>query len=356
MSIEYKAEGEPWRVAEMTLLAAEFGEEAGTRMVEFHEVASAQARAWTIIRRLFGIGPVFVLADADPDDNRLWGRSDLAHALGLKAGQLAAELDVVRAAWRRRLDAAAAQAPAPVAPEEELDLIPGVESIEEYDFDVTIFEVTSISRTEDDVAKEKVWFTRRVHEWRKMLVEPMAAGTARQALLNELHLRRIEVQLCRWPAGGKEFRDLAKTKQDIESIYQSQLETLDTVFPWKTNIGGKQSFRGVISDVVRAVRDYRATGDNALCDKIRTVAEVEIDLRQSVQAPEARYRWGLQMAIAESIQWIYDPAFRTGLKPQTLARLDSVMRNAVEQARLVVSEDLVDLEKDGVAGEWQDGI
>jgi hypothetical protein len=226
------------------------------------------------------------------------------------------------------------------------------EILPRYGFEPAIFELPS--RGQEETEREKQWFAQRVGEWRRMLVEPMASTLAKQALLNELHLRRVEFQLCRLTPGGKEFRELEKTKREIEETYQGQLAMLDEVFPWKSSIGGKMSFRGCLSDLVRAVREYRASGSTELVDQIRTVSEVEVELRQSVQTPEPRYRWGLNMAILESQQWVFDPRFQSQLRPQTLAKLDLIWREAVERARQALGEDLVDLEKDGEEGEYAD--
>jgi hypothetical protein len=350
-----------WRVTESESLAAEFACEVTPElMTQFHGVVSPYARGWMICRRLFGIGPVIVPRDANPDDLRVWRRPELQEALGIDAGQLKAELEAVRSVWDRyrgrRQRTAEEQkagdkgerAPGGASQAEFGDgeqLVFGPDILPRYGFEPAIFELPS--RGEDETEREKQWFAQRVGEWRRMLVEPMASTLAKQALLNELHLRRVELQLCRLTPGGKEFRELEKTKREIEETYQGQLAMLDEVFPWKSSIGGKMSFRGCLSDLVRAVRDYRANGSTELVDQIRTVSEVEVELRQSVQAPEPRYRWGLNMAILESQQWMFDPRFQSQLRPQTLAKLNLIWREAVERARQALGEDLVDLEKDG---------
>jgi hypothetical protein len=62
----------------------------------------------------------------------------------------------------------------------------------------------------------------------------------------------------------------------------------------------------------------------------------------------------LNLAILESQQWMFDPRFQSQLRPQTLAKLDLIWREAIERARQALGEDLVDLEKDGLEGEYAD--
>jgi hypothetical protein len=106
--VEYRVPGgrkpQLWRVTEPESLAAEFAFDGGVTpevMTQFHGVVSPYTRGWMICRRLFGIGPVIVPRDADPDDLRVWRRQELLEALGIAAGQLKAELEAVRTVWDR---------------------------------------------------------------------------------------------------------------------------------------------------------------------------------------------------------------------------------------------------------------
>ncbi len=365
------ASTEPWRVEKFDLLAAEFNLCAPwpMMMVMFHEVAANGAtRGWLIARRLFGVMPMIPGKDAQPEDLRCWGRSELAEALGTDSMQLQAELDAVRVMWeshRRREEPeeeAKFQSPTPkveeLAPPGEMRF--GHEALEKYGFPEAIFDVswydaiqkTTQTRPADIRRRERDRFAQWVTVWSKMLDEPMAEPVAREALLNRLYLERIAVDMSRVPPTHPNFDKLSITKKSMEEALREQLEKLEGMFPEMGGVAGRVSFRAVISELNKGYRDYYGNSDNRLVNKIHTAAEMEVELRQSQQDPQARLRFGLNVAIIEAVQGLFDPNWRPKFKHAVLRKLDAAAKKAVDEARLASGEALVDLEADGPGGEY----
>jgi hypothetical protein len=357
--LSYKTRsGERWRCERFALLAAEYlkaGEtDWGALMMLFHEVASRFPRSWMIVRRLFAISPAVLPVDASPDDYLPMTRGTLMAAMGLTLEQLQAELDALRAVWiNARVEAE--RGPGETAGRREGEMesaeMPlsedgGTAVLHEFGFDESAFDLPG--RAPELNSKERAWFVIRVEQMRKMLVESMTANLTRAILINELTLRRLESEVMGKQVGTAEWRRTADSKRELEQLYLSQLSDLNDIYPWKAQIGGKINFKGCISEMNTAKQQYYANGDTRLVDKIRTAGEIDIDFRQSQQSPEPRYRYGQNLYLIESMdpRNLWDPNFQSQFKYRTLKKVDFLAKNLIDQARLIMGEELVDLLKD----------
>ena len=350
----------PWRVERFAELAAEFhmepgatGWEAAAR--EFCVFAREHARQWLVTRRLFGIAPVIPPPGMHPDDLRCWPRAELAG----DGYEVQAELDALRALWgthTRRAESVRqpeAKSTAITTPKGELELDDTI--LEKFRFHERIFRINvwdavakvDSPRPDSENKAERIWFIGRLKEWSKMLVDPIAAPIARDALMNELYLQRLESSIA--VASTRDQDRLFEQKDKLSAAYQASVEKLQKMFP-EMAVAGKVSFRGVVSDLIVAHRDYYANGDRRLVDKVFTATEIEFGLRSSLQV-SARHRFSLSVAIAECIHHLYDPEFRTAFKPSVLKKIDAGFRAAVEAAREAQHEPVVDLEKGVMPGE-----
>lgn len=353
------ADSAQWRVERFDLLAAEFLLDApwDEQMALFHAVACAHVRRWLIVRRLFGIAPLVSRSD---EDFSLLTREQACEHLSFAPKELQAELDALRAQWslrtagRRENPAqagnSAAEAPATHAGGE---LKFGHEILERHGFPETMFTEFDSRRSAEQNRVERDWFAKRASEWDKMLSEPMAESIAREALLNELYLRRLQMEMTVLSPSSKRWQELLAAKNDIEVRREAQLEKLQGMFP-ESSLAGKVSFRAVISELNQAHRDYYASGDRGLMDKMFTHAEIEVLLRQSVQQPQPQYRLGLTVAIVQAMNNLYDPNYRSRIKPGVFKKLDAGFRHAVNLAREELNEPLLDLEEGVEPGEGED--
>jgi hypothetical protein len=367
--LEFKplASVEGWRVEKFAELATCFGllPPFDTAMRDFMECGRANPQPFTFVRQLYGICPLMPPTDARLEDLEAHSRAELCALHGIEAKQLDAELDVMRGIWNRTRavhgDEKPAAAAEPEPPRDELRY--GHEVLAEFGFDEEMFEVVYVDGVGKDRRErkrgarenriERDWFAKRVTEWRKMLSETMGGGLAREALMNELYLRRLTVDMGRLMPNSAQFERLAETKRHIEEAYERQLTQLEEKFP-EMAVAGKVNFRGCTSDWIRGYREYRARGDRRLIDRVCTAAEMAVDLRQSVQAPEARHRFGLKVAIIEAIHGIYDPEFRPQFRHSDLKKLDELGRRVIDEVRQRQNEPLVDLENGVAPGEGDD--
>lgn len=357
--MEYRDEKhkELWRVERFDLLSAEFGVTA-EEMPVFHGLVAEASRSavtsgamqfqrtWQICRRLFGIMPVLPPASASADDLRVWSRAELEDQLGITAAQLRQELAAGRALWSR-------QRRPEVEPVEEKPVggelhFSDDEILQRFGFPESMFEV--LGRPAAESYAEKIRFAGRVAEWSKMLEHRMAGTLARQALLNSLMLARGEVALLKintaTMTGEKDYAHKLKQQHELSNAYQAQLVALDKIFPWMGAVGDKTSFQGVVSDLVKGYREYIGDGSMALIDGMMTAAEMQVEMRQSQQIPEPRYRLGLVAHVTAARAGLFDPNWRPMFTDRQLKKLDAGFKEALMRVGEDAGEVLPDLESD----------
>ena len=340
--IEYVVDGRPWRCSKFDLLAVELDAPVITSAsLPLLQIAvEGREKTWLILRRLFGLMPVTPPKNYPLDDMRTWTREALRDVLGLTAVQLQAELDVVRGIWKQI-------APKPVqtpAPPPEKTLFADDEVLKKYEFRVSLPDMD-----------ERTSFVKRVREFEKLLAEPMTAGIARNALMTELQLRRLDEQMSdvqNGRVGSSGWQANMRLRSELDKTYSDQMAKLDKLAPWSGAVAGKYSFKGQISDITAAYQAYYADRNNQLRDGIFTATEIEVECRQSVQAPEPRYRAGLVVHLAHCREGLFDPNFKPQFTERQLGKLDKAWKAAFIAAGVENGEALVDLEKDGPEGEY----
>jgi len=330
---------EPWRISRHDLFESEFSQV--TDLAQFVSRVSQHARSWLIVRRLFGIAPMIPRADSDPDDLRVWGREELAAALGVSRAQLSQEIDAVRGivlGVAPTLD----PAPPPASPQQAIEFKESI--LEKYGFPDSLFAVPG--RDAAETQAERFWFSMRVERWTKLLDHQMAAELARQTLLNEMQIRRAEVKSARHEFGSKEHREVVRLQQEMQDRYREQLTQIDVIAPWAGAISGKMAFVGVVAELIEGHRDYMAKGDRARVDGIFTAVEIQVECRRSVQAPEPRYRAGLVVYLNAAKAGLWDPKWKSHFTPGQLKKLDAAWTAAAQHVSDEEQERLPDLESD----------
>ena len=363
------AEAADWRVEKFDLLAVEFlAPETGRlpeQMAAFMFFCQQHPRFWLLVRRRFGVAPVIPPADTLPDDLRVWSLAEL-EAEGFAVGPdfealRQMFLDHLKREAGSRADAPAAPAPIkPATAAELLDLDDQLLASFQFPprlFKITVYDPLANNGNGGDVARldlenraERDWFTLRVKEWAKMLEDPMGGPIARTALMNDLYLRRLESEIATASPRGRSA--LYEQKTALAEEYTASVEQLQVMFP-EMAVAGKVGFRGQVSDMVVAHQDYYGNGDRRLVDKVFTVTEIEFQLRTSQQV-QARYRFGLNLAIVDMVNGLYDPNFRPRFKHSVLRLVELGFKGALEAARAAQRDKLVDLEHGVMPGEGDD--
>ncbi len=403
MILEYKPITEPnlgmaalWRVDRFQDLVTEFELRAGAvpgapsegqwphMMAQFHEAAAGYPRGWQFIRKLFGVQPLMPPDDATAEDFRIWDRTELLKHFGLEAGQLRAEFDVVRVLWAKaeKAEPRLGIKPETLKLEHPDGLKPGLQAelpvvvetlhqenaLRELGFSEKMFEINVFSsdgreetpRPAEENRMERKWFIERINDeqWKMMLRESISAVVAREAILNELALRRLDRDMSQVNPRSKHYQELRSTKRDLYDQYQQQLTALNEMFP-ERSIAGKVQSRVTVAAFVKAVQAYKADGNNELVDGIRTAHEIDVELTPSVQAPLPAYRQGQNTFILEGNHHLFDPNFRSKLRQSTLRILDRALPEAWNVIREALAAQpglgtLPDLEKGVLPGEGDD--
>jgi hypothetical protein len=375
---------EQWCVERFDLLAVEFQlsapwPQAVTALADFASVHT-QTSTWFIVRRLFGITPLIPPADASPDDLRCHTREELCASLNYSPEQLKDALEFFKTGWNDfcKQGVAAEPSPAPslAADREksgELGLDDGL--LARYQFSERFFEISiydpaadngkdgdkvlpsgrDVKRSDVENRAERDWFINKLRapEWQKMLDDTMGGSLARAALINSLYLRRLQDEMMPLSPSSAKFKQLQKTKEEIESQYSDQIDRLQSKFP-ELGIAGRVSFRACVSDLNLAHRSYYGRKDNRLWDKIHTSSEIIFLTRTSAQLPSPRYRLGWSVAVVEAMHSLYDPNFRTQLRRSDLKKLDLGFKRGVEEARRETGEKEPDIETGVMPGDGDD--
>jgi hypothetical protein len=360
---------ERWQVEKFEILAAYFGligkwEDA---MARFHGFAEADTQRWFYVRRLFGIMPLIPTANMHPDDLKVWTREELCERNAITKDQLTEELTHLRIAWegwqteQSRTGNNVAMTPAEKTSSETLQF--GEDLLEKFNFEKSLFEVEmydstrpievrSYKRAAEKNRQEMNWFIEKLlrPEWQKMLSDPLAGPMARMALINELYLRRFDMEMMQFMPTHPKWKELSVAQKAIQSQYQDQMDSLAEKFP-ELGVAGRVSFRAVISDLNLAHRQYYGKKDNRLWDRIHTSSEIVFLNRTSAQLPQPRYRLSWHVAVVEAMHGLYDPNFRSQLRKPDLKRLDLGYRRGVEEAKREMPEPEVNLEKGVIPGE-----
>lgn len=397
-TVEYPApdSDEIWRVNRFDWLASEFRVEAG-KLAAFHAIAAAQPRPWQIIRLLYGVRPVLLPVGTDAEYLREWKRAEIAAHLGIPVPAIRDDLDYVKLVWRKhaRKLARSVQAAemavvkesltteketappvirAPRAPRkarvekvggdalnapppDDFDevILPPMEDARAqalltlFGFGDDIF--AESGRSEVEAVAERDWFAGRLNDLRKMFEEPRVSTLARQAIINEMIIRRLDARLCRCVAGSGLFATIQETKQAVEAEYRIQWAKINDIFPWASEAASKVRVTGVLGDFVQGVQQYMADGDNRILDGVRTAFEIQVDMRESQQL-EIRYRPGQAAAIREAIDHLLDPEYKRLLPDYICRMMDEGFREGARRVREQLGLTVPDLEDDGPKGEY----
>jgi hypothetical protein len=335
--VEYTPLGtaELWRVEKYFLLSAEFDLSA-VDLPQFHDVASTTGKAWVVCQRLYGMKPVLLPRAADPEQYRALGASEIADLLGIQVREVSQELDVIRGRWRVRKQGIARESETLLPqisnlkfqisnPEGEL-VFQDEETLKKYQFPLTIFHWAG--RQMDEARIEMGWFVERVMDFAKMLDDKVAGALARQALLGELNMRRLEMASFQHAPGSKDWQTSQRNYEAASDRYRNLIKELNAFFPLAAAIAYKNVFKGQLSDLICGYQEYYANGDNRLFDGMFTALEIQVECRRSVQATEPQYRASLPVMVNAAKAGLFDPKWKLQFSPRQLARLDAAWKKA----------------------------
>ena len=326
-------------------------------------------RAWGMVRRLFGVRPAIVPVDVDAA--RLHPQSEATVAAIYKTNMegIAEQMSVLELAWAQLLHSKDEPQVAFVEPAKTLsdavqagpaaqtissDLPP--EFTEEQlklislgTFSTGIFDYPCIAH---DKKGEIEWFCERIKEVRKVFEEPMARSLARQALLNELQLRRIADRLATLDPASKEYHALQGSKEDMERTYQAQWAQVEEMCPYALSSGNRKASVNNLADLIELYLQFKRNPENMPRDGVFTDDEIQVLFRQSQQDPEVKYRFGWVLSVLEAKRGIGDPNWKRQMSERMCKMFDTAFAWACLKASESLNIHKPDLELDGPEGEY----
>lgn len=362
-SEEYRPNGEDrtWRVGRFAEVCNYMNHKFTPKdLVKLHELGGAWPEQWKMFRMAYDINPLVPKLGADESFLKPFELEEIATLSGMKRADVEAQIDMIRFEWERYVEEAGViseplpqEAPAVEAASPPLKASEGesgnLATIESFGFSPRIFDV---ERSDDVQRRDEIaWFASRLIELEKAFQQPASKGVARQAILNELHMRRVDDRLCITPVESKDFAGFQKSKQTMEQIYARQWAQLEDLCPYLKAAKNKVNVNGVLSEFIQIVRDWPTKPDRALVDGLFTAYEVQVELRQSEQL-KVRYRPGLVAAINEAKAGILDPNFRSKIPQSQLRLLDEAFRASVDAINEKTGVRLIDLEGKGPEDEF----
>ncbi len=363
-----------WKVEDFASFSNTFNEIGEFELAEFDTLARKFAAPYLCVKMLFGVMPIITPLDADPNMLQAVPKEEVARRLSTTVEQVEFQVEMLKIQWKKHVK----QRPEPPAPEppdappvdlnaapkevvttatRSLAVLPDATRVEQclnvieaFQFDTSMFDVPG---REDKVRLVEIeWFAERLVELKKMFEEPMAKTLARQAMMNEMQLRRADSELSKIPIASTNFWNIHDKKIKLEERYENQWKQLEDICPYVKGAMQKQGVHACISELIRADQEWTANGNKLLADGIFTALELQVLLRASVQMPEPMYRPGWVMAVLDARENLQNPHYKRALPDEYFQVMDDALRQthalAVERGLI----KLIDLEDDSPKGEY----
>lgn len=219
------------------------------------------------------------------------------------------------------------------------------------DFSTKIFEYPNYT-DEDERFREVEWLCGLIRDLKRVFDEPMARPVLRLALLNQLHLRRINDRLSTLDPATSEFVKLQITKKELESTYGSQWEQVEALCPSAAASLTRKQMINTFGDIVKVYQQWKADPNNNARDGIFTDDELQICFRTSLQAPDVPYRHGWVVACNEAKLGLGDPKWKRRM-PQSICKiLDASVQYAGRKMIEKMNLPRPDLESLGPEGDY----
>lgn len=374
---EYTPPGSPstWKVEKIDALCSDFGL-TPKQLPDFHK-ACCELNAWPMICSLFGIFPVIVPIDSNPDDYQVLSKAEYCHRYDKTEDDIDPNLHMVKAVWERQKRHNAALAlektekpkravskkSAPAVEEKPDEIPPEPPRVElapmsdrdlqdilrRHGYSDDYFKHLNRSPIEADA--ERQWLALRLQEFDDFFNDPRTQSTILNALNNELALRRINARMAREEVDSVKYADLQETKSRIEKGLEAQWKQVEDLNPRAARSARKQEVIGTIWDMIKAIRDFYTDKNNELIDGFHTAFEIQILLRESEQH-QVRYRLGQTAAIIEAMAGLYDPFFKRKFSDFQCKQLDMGFREGCRMVRENSGIPMPNLELEGPAGEY----
>jgi hypothetical protein len=364
----------PWRIERYTDFMRFFGIGEDT-LPKFHHWADTNrdgATGWAFTKLFYGVRPMFPDANTDAKYLRVWPLDEIAEEYMVETEAIEKSMELLRSFWNQerasyssekakdeeRLAAILEEPEKVDEVQPEIPLGPppdpskALETCSRFGFMKEIFQLEGRSKEAQEA--EIAWLAGRLVELERVFKEPMAAGLARQALLNEMHMRRADEKLATTPVESRRFWELQDTKLKLESIYQKQMDRVSELVPSYKSATHKAQVQGLFSEIYSGYIDFIKNGNNDVLDGIFNSYEIQVLNRTSQEHVEAgiysRYSPAWVAAVNDSKRGLWDPKWKPKLDKNLLKKMQAGWDEVM--ARIVAHESLPKLIRDDERGEY----
>lgn len=363
-----------WKIDDWVSFANTFDPIGEHELGEFDAWARKYDGPYLCARMVYGIMPIIAPMNADAECLQPLPKEEAAKRLGTSVEQVEFQIEMLQIQWRkylkeRPLPKAKEPPPGPApdmsvaaplvvsTPTQSNSVLPTMDRIEQcvlvveaFGFDATMFDIPG--RPDKVRLIEIEWFAERLMELKRMFDEPMAKTLARQAMMNELQLRRADNDLSKIPIASTNFWNIHDKKIKLEERYENQWKQLEEICPYIKGAMQKQGVHACISEFIKADQEWVAGGNRVRIDEVFTALEIQILLRASVQQPIPMYRPGWVMAVRDAMENLHNPTYKRLLPDIYFRVMDDALRDTFTKAVEAGLITLIDLENDSPKGEW----
>jgi len=347
--VEYSGpDGRKWRVECWPELKRAFDLGSGDDMAGLHEKISIEARAWRMIRLLFGVAPL--VGESDLEYLSQHSHSEVAELMGLDAAGLDGEILSAKTFWKKSVTLGrTSKGGADIAFAKREDLPPDDEAkqlLQAHGF---------WDLKEED---ERRYALERIMDLSAELEESKGRPLAQRAIRMELQQQGLDSMMrdlmeayraadAKSKAGvRKEIGELTKTQQSIQGEYSDLMEQLNLTQSQNPSIRRRSKIEASLNGMISAIREYESRGDRRLVDDVHTAAEVEILLKPTSLRPP-QYRPDLVALIRDAMREenLFNPNYEPPEMPRASYRR---FRGALMKGLQAVEdgEAVQDLEED----------
>lgn len=362
-SHEFLVGQDPWRITDWEGCKAKFGmtEQLAPHFVTFGRQFEPEAY-WLVVRMRFAINPVIPDPDVREEFMVPLKFKDIEKELGCDTAQVKSMIEEVWEAWGPFQDTINIDEDDEVDASGETLVTPSRSEITPemkdmlftYGFSESIFDLreSAMRRTEDQRMAEVNWFMERISQMRVVFEHPTASAMARQVVLAEMQLRRLDDRLSEYDVESDRWDALSKKKKTLSDNIRAQWDQIQKFVPELGEHEKKVNLAGVLSDVIAGYQQWNANKDNTIIDGLHTAYELQVMTRQAAQFDGARHRPGFVAAVQEAKRGLWDPSFRRRIPDQACKLLDDSYASAMRQWQDAHPKQVVDLEKEGEGGEF----
>lgn len=356
--------GEAWEIAELKLFQRFTNLSDEAHIPAWLAWVSGGKRNWPlqVIRMLCGLNPATKPANFDADYSHVWTLADTAKRFSKTEQEITSTIEALEMDWcdflkdnpvepdRDTVEPEPEVRPAlPPSEVSDAEFAECCETAAQFGFHRDMIDL--MHRSSNANRLEARWLASRVKELEKVFLDPNAKSVVRQAVINEMFIRRIDDAMAQTPILDKAFWAYQESKQAMEQIYARQWDQLREICPEIRAKEAKLNFAGVFSEIIEAVRKYRAEGNNEIVDGMFTALEIQVLMRSSQQAEgRVQYRPDIVACVNEARRALWDPKFSSRLDPRTLSLFAAGFHRGVAEFTLATGLALPDLESK--AGEY----